>query len=206
MAVYPEVTATKHFLLRSDNADVCSGFPSGRLAVGSALRLPHRFATERPPFSARSGSAGDFSLKGRVGVAYEFVGFLARPTVTRPESLPDGAVWREITAPFVGVGVRLPTSFNRNALPAPDAVQVLARSLGVIAANRWLYLDYVCWGGDIDSVYGLGSRDGVPFGPVEESNLDRVKAVYVGLMGHLGITEAEALRFEPFTRGYWGED
>jgi hypothetical protein len=138
-------------------------------------------------------------------VAYEFVGFLARPTVARPEALPEGAVWREITAPFVGVGVRLPTSDDLEALPAPDDVQALARSLGVIAANRWLYLHYVCWGGDIDFVYGLGSLDGVPFGPVEESDHDKVEAAYVGLMEHLGIAEADALRFDPFTRGYWGD-
>ena len=118
---------------------------------------------------------------------------------------PDGAVWRGIAAPFVGVGVRLPTSDDLEALPAPDDVQALARSLGIIAANRWLYLHYVCWGGDIDFVYGLGTQDGVPFGPVEESDHDMVEAAYVGLMAHLGISEADALRFEPFTRGYWGD-
>lgn len=115
-----------------------------------------------------------------------------------------GAVWRGIAAPFVGVGVRLQSSDELKALPAPDDLRVLAQSLGVIAANCWLYLHYVRWGGDSDFVYGLGSMDGVPFGPLEESNFDKVKPAYVGLMAHLGISEGDALRFEPCTPGYWG--
>jgi hypothetical protein len=76
-------------------------------------------------------------------VAYEFAGFFARPSVPRPEALPEGAVWREITTPFVGVGVRLPALTDSEGLPALADVQALARSLGVSAADRWVYLNYV---------------------------------------------------------------
>jgi hypothetical protein len=139
-------------------------------------------------------------------VAYEFAGFFARPTVLRPNVLPEGAVWRTITAPFVGIGVRLPTTDDPVVLPTPADVQALARSLGVFATDRWVYLNYVCWGGDIDFVHGLGSRDGVTFGPVEESDLDKVEAAYTGLMENFGISKVDALQFEPFTRGFWGDD
>jgi hypothetical protein len=136
-------------------------------------------------------------------MAYWFAGFFARPVVPRPEALPQGAVWREITTPFVGVGVRLPALLGK--VPPPADVQTLARELGLLAADRWIYLTYTCWAGQIDVVYGLGSRGGVPFGPVKESARQTVKAAYTSLMEQFGIPAETALRFEPFTRGYWGD-
>ena len=138
-------------------------------------------------------------------MAYWFTGFFARPTVQRPETLPRGGVWRDIATPFLGVGVRLSASGDDEELANPADVQALAGQLGLFAADSWVYLSYVCWGGRIDFVYGLGCRDGVPFGPVEESAHDKVKAAYTDLMEQFGISAADALRFEPFVRGYWGE-
>jgi len=137
-------------------------------------------------------------------VAYWFAGFFATD-FPRPAALPEGVVWRDIASPFVGVGVRL--SARCDAAPRPPLADVpaLARSLGLDAAARWVYLDYVCWGGAINSVSGLGSRDGVPFGPVAESARDKVEDAYTGLMERFGVSKPDALRFEPFTRGYWGE-
>jgi hypothetical protein len=106
---------------------------------------------------------------------------------------------------FVGVGVRVPTLIDPEVIPPLDDVQALARSLGIFAADRWIYLYYVCWGGDIDFVYGLGSRDGALFGPVEESDHGKAEAVYTGLMEDFGISEEDAQRFEPFVRGFWGD-
>lgn len=134
---------------------------------------------------------------------YRFAGFLARPAVARPAALPGGVIWREITAPFVGV--RLPASDIYEESLAPDDVHALTRSLGIIAAERWLFLDYLCWGGSLEFVYGLGSGDGRPVGPVEVSDIDEVEHAYVRLMAHIGVSEADALFFEPFTRGYWDE-
>jgi hypothetical protein len=139
-------------------------------------------------------------------VEYQFAGFFAQPTVPRPKALPEGAAWLSITTPFVGDGVRLPALIDPEVLPPLADVQALARSLGVLDADSWIYLYYVCWGGDIDFVYGLGSRDGVPFGPAEESYRDKVEAVYTALMENFGVSTADALRFEPFMRGFWGED
>jgi hypothetical protein len=69
-----------------------------------------------------------------------------------------------------------------------------------------VYLSYVCWAGQIDFVYGLGSCGGVPFGPVKEDDAhDAVKAAYTGLMEQFGVSAPVALQFEPFRRGYWGE-
>jgi hypothetical protein len=135
-------------------------------------------------------------------MGYQFAGFFAQPALVRPDSLPQHAAWREIDTPFTGVGVRLPALIGRT--PPPGEVQALARQLGLHAAASWLYLTYDSWGGRIDFVYGLGSRGDVPFGPVEEDNVEKVEAAYIDLMGQLGVSAEGALRFAPFERGYWG--
>jgi hypothetical protein len=133
---------------------------------------------------------------------YSFAGFFAKLPMAQPEILPTGAVWRAIDKPFTGVGVRLP-ELEEEVLDAAR-VNELARRLGFVAGD-WLYLNYVCWGGDLDYVYGLGSRGGYSFGPLEESARDSVEAAYTGLMGEFGVTVEDALRFPPFVRGFWGE-
>ena len=136
-------------------------------------------------------------------MAYQFAGFFACPPVPRPVDLPVGAAWRGIAAPFVGVGVRLPALVGE--VPPPSDVEAFARQLGIHAAARWLYLTYASWGGNIDFVYGLGSLDGVPIGPVEESAHEKVEVAYTGLMEQFGVSADAAMRFEPFERGYWGD-
>ena len=138
-------------------------------------------------------------------MAYRFAGFFARPAVPRPAVLSQDAVWREIAVPFVGIGVRLPSLFREDDLPAICEVHALARQLGLEESDCWLYLTYICWGGDIDFVYGFGCRAGVKFGPVKEFAGDKVEGAYTGLMAQFGISADEALRFEPFERDYWGE-
>lgn len=138
-------------------------------------------------------------------MAYEFTGYFARPVLPQPDDLPPGGVWKAIASPFVGVGVRLPSLINEDALPSEAEVRGLARRFGFHEADSWVYLTYVCWGGDIDFVYGLGSRDGVPFGPFEESAHDAVEAAYTGLMERFGVSVDDAMRFDPFERGYWGD-
>jgi hypothetical protein len=137
-------------------------------------------------------------------MAYEFTGFFARAVVPQPVSLPPGTVWREIASPFAGVGVRLPRSDDDRLLLASEA-EVLARQLGLDAADRWIYLTYVCWGGDIDFIYGVASHGGVRFGPVKEDAHDAVEAAYTGLMEQFGVPAKAAMKFDPFRRGYWGE-
>ncbi len=134
---------------------------------------------------------------------YEFTGFFARPNVSRPSPLLPDVVWREITSPFAGVGARLPESDGR--LLTRSEVEAIAGKLGLQAAECWLYLNYVCWGGDIDFVYGLGSRRGISFGPVQEDSHNVVEAAYIGLMEQFGLSASDAMQFEPFTRGFWGE-
>jgi hypothetical protein len=135
-------------------------------------------------------------------VAYEFAGIFAKPSIAQPDSLPPDAVWRVITAPFSGVGVRLPSL----AQETPDVyfVSQLVQQFG-LASGDWLYITYVCWGGAIDFVYGFGSCGGRTFGPVEESAQNAVEEAYTGLMAEFGVSTEDAMRFDPFVRGFWGE-
>jgi hypothetical protein len=134
---------------------------------------------------------------------YRFTGFLARPVIERLAALPAGAVWREITALFAGVGVRL--SGPANDEPGPDEAQRLLGEVGLGGASDWLFLNYVTWAGPIESVYGLGASGGRAFGPVRESADDNARAAYLELMSMFGVAPADALNFSPFVRGFWGE-
>jgi hypothetical protein len=136
-------------------------------------------------------------------VTYRFNGFFARPPVSRPTGLPAGAVWRDITAPFVGVGVRIRVTGLGDGEPGPVEARQLLAAVGLAGASDWLYLSYVTWAGPIDHVYGLGVSAGREFGPVSEG--DEARAAYLALMAEFGVSEADALNFPPFVRGFWGE-
>ena len=99
-------------------------------------------------------------------MAYRFNGFFARPPVDRPTTLPEGAVWRDIVAPFVGVGVRIRVTGIGDDEPGPEDARTLLAAVGLGGASDWVYLSYVTWAGPIDSVYGLGVSGGREFGPV----------------------------------------
>jgi len=137
-------------------------------------------------------------------VVYRFAGFFAKPVVDTPKTLPEGAVWRTISVPFKGVGIRLPALIGET--PEPAKVKRLLAQLGLQAAMDWLYLTYDCWGGQIDYVYGLGVRGGEAISPVEENDDSKVETAYVALMGDFGVQPADAKRFAPFIRGFWGEE
>jgi hypothetical protein len=134
---------------------------------------------------------------------YRFTGFFARPAIERPATLPAGAVWREVAAPFAGVGVSLPGLADDE--PGPDKARRLLAEVGLGGATDWLFINYVTWAGPIDSVYGLGSSGGREFGPVAETADDNTRAAYLKLMGAFGVAPADALDFPPFLRGFWGE-
>ena len=134
---------------------------------------------------------------------YRFTGFFARPVIEQPTTLPASAVWREIAAPFAGVGVSLPQLAGEE--PRPDEVRRLLAEIGLDAAADWLFIDYVTWAGPIAKVYGLGLSGGREVGPIAESDDDRTRAAYLELMGVFGVAEANALNFPPFVRGFWGE-
>jgi hypothetical protein len=134
---------------------------------------------------------------------YRFAGFFAKPIIARPESLPGGVAWRCIAVPFEGVGVRVAALIGQS--PELTEVNRVRTQVGLQDATNWLYLTYDCWAGRVEYVYGLGSRSGVPFGPVKESDISRVPAAYVAVMGSFGVQPADALRFPPFVGGFWGE-
>lgn len=136
-------------------------------------------------------------------MAYWFAGFFARPSISQPNNLPADATWREIVEPFAGIGVRF-TRFEGKPPPESE-VDALAEQLGLNAAECWLFLDYACWAGRIDSVYGLGSRGGMRFGPLYETGAsEMVDATFTKLMSQIDVSPEKAMRFAPFERGYWG--
>lgn len=134
---------------------------------------------------------------------YRFTGIFARPIIKRPSRLPTGAEWRDIARPFAGIGVCLPALAGSK--PGQDEARRMLAEVGLSSAVDWLFIDYVTWGGPIDSVYGLGASGGLEFGPFAESDGDNTQATYLELMNKFGVAEADALKFPPFVRGFWGE-
>lgn len=134
-------------------------------------------------------------------MSYRFAGFFVKPPINH--TLEADGVWRAISAPFVGVGVRLPDRIGTT--PDPAEVSQLLVALGLEGVTDWVYLTYDCWGGRIDSVYGLGSRGTRAFGPLQEDDVSKTEQAFVELMGEFGVTPDDALRFGPFARGFWGE-
>lgn len=142
---------------------------------------------------------------------YQFIGFFARPGVQRPQTLPPRAIWRNVCTPFNGVGVYLPGLFvDEYGVPvgpllAVEEIKTLATQFGFDSTKTWVYLEYVCWGGPIDFVYGVSMCEGVRLGPLKMSVMDgSAEEAFTTLMAHFGITPEDALNFAPFVRGYWG--
>jgi hypothetical protein len=135
-------------------------------------------------------------------MAYQFAGFFAPSDVEiiNPPALPAEAIFRKITTPFIGVGVRLPSMVGMS--PSVDEVNALAVATGIAQARTWLYLGYDTWG-NIDWVYALGAQDGKEFGPIDDSNLETVENTFVEVMARIGVDAQNALQFTPFVRGFW---
>jgi hypothetical protein len=136
-------------------------------------------------------------------MAYWFAGFFARPPVARPAALPPGACWKAIAEPFDGIGVRLPDLEGEE--PPVETIEALAKQFGLGGATTWVYLTYTCWAGRVDSVYGLVRTPQEQFGPLGESDGDKVRQAYLDLMARFGVAEHDALDFPPFYRGFWGD-
>ena len=135
-------------------------------------------------------------------MAYKFAGFLV-PTeqdIVSAAALPSDAIYRSITSPFVGVGIRLPALIGK--APSVAQISTLAAELGVARAPSWLYIGYETWG-RIDSVYAIGVQEGKGFGPIDDTNIETVEATFVQAMSWIGVDSQNALRFAPFQRGFW---
>jgi len=137
-------------------------------------------------------------------MAYRFTGLLAPGLEGLADSadLPAGSVIRSIQTPFVGVGIALPSLAGKTL--QMSELSAVANQMGIAAAKVWLFIDYETWGG-VDAVYAVGFADGSFFGPFDDSNGETVEATYVDVMGRIGVSKDDALDFEPFYRGFWGE-
>lgn len=136
-------------------------------------------------------------------MGYQFAGFFITSRISMSESLQKNAIWRDIAAPFQGTGIF--TSHLVGKDMAPEIVLSLAQEIGITGEDTWIFLQYDCWGGMIDYVYGMGVAKGTSFGPIEDSAHDTVEATYVELMERLDISAENSLNFAPFERGFWGE-
>lgn len=66
-------------------------------------------------------------------------------------------------------------------------------------------MQYDCFGGQIDYVFGVIQFRDHSIKTIEESNLESVQNVYLDFMRSFGLSDEDALNFPPFHRGFWGE-
>ena len=119
----------------------------------------------------------------------------------------DGdSVIKEIEKPFHGLGVRLP-NYDHLRQKANDirigAIKDWATRLG-FHEGKWIFLEYICWGGRLESVMGLVHNDTGNFVYISSDDYQDVDKVYTELMAHFGVSENHAMDFPPFYRKFWG--
>ncbi len=100
------------------------------------------------------------------------------------------------------MGIALPSLAGK--LLTISELLALANQTGIAAATAWMFIDYETWG-RVDAVYAAGLADGSAFGPFDDSNGETVETTYLDVMARFGVNNVDALDFEPFYRGFWGE-
>ncbi len=118
--------------------------------------------------------------------------------------IDSDSVIKEIENPFSGLGIRIPNYIiQQNENMGVDEITKLAERLG-FGDKKWIFLDYLCWGGSLTDVMGFVHTKSGNFGPLSSDNGQDANTVYIGLMSRFGVTEREAFDFPPFHRGFWG--
>ena len=136
-------------------------------------------------------------------MAYQFAGFFIKGKTYQFLELPSNAVVRQITSPFDGVGIRLPAYIGQT-VTTEDVLQ-LSKSIGVSQSAEWIFIQYDCFGGQIDFVSGMtcSQADASPY--KEDSSYDTVRQSFLNLMQSFGVDHENAINFLPFKRGFWGD-
>ncbi len=118
--------------------------------------------------------------------------------------MDSDAVVKEIENPFLGVGIRIPNfPIQQSENMGANEIIGLAERLG-FGEKKWIFLDYLCWGGSLTDVVGIVHIESGHFEPLSSDSGQDANAVYIRLMAHFGVTEQAAFDFPPFYRGFWG--
>lgn len=134
-------------------------------------------------------------------MAYQFHGFFIDKVQGNQSHISsDTNVIRNIDAPFSGLGVRL------SQPPARDLATILelAAKMTLPRDCVWIYLDYACWGGLVESVWGYVHGTETSYGPLYDCSYTATES-FQELMQAFGVLPKQALDFTPFRRGFWGE-
>ncbi len=145
-------------------------------------------------------------------MTYIFTGFfihdinLGKINSTELSQIDGDSVIKEIVKPFHGLGIRLPNydylRQKTNDIKI-DEIKDWATRLGFYE-KRWIFLEYICWGGQLDSVMGLVHHNTGDFINLSSDDYEDVDKVYTELMVHFGVSEDHAMDFPPFYRKFWG--
>lgn len=131
-------------------------------------------------------------------MAYSFTGFFIKVPSVNQTGIFDGQVFREISEPFSRWGILTPgmkASFS-------DCTKYLSKL--EVSSHDWIFLEYHTWGGLVDYVIAIGSRDGENFGPIEGDGAP-AEDVFLEALDAFGLEDSAGVNFAPFDRGFWGD-
>lgn len=139
---------------------------------------------------------------------YRFCGLLVRDRdIAHAHNVPTGCVGRQIERPFLGSGIRVPEEMD---IVTDQEITDLAGRLGLGDEDTWVYLDYVTFAGRVAEFFGIVHKRSVEGKPIL---IDSRRAYdgdweeqYLKLMAEFGLSEGDTRGFDPFERGFWGEE
>lgn len=118
----------------------------------------------------------------------------------------DGdSVIKVIEKPFHGLGIRLP-NYDYLRKKADDVkiseIKDWATRLG-FQGRKWIFLEYICWGGQLDSVMGTIHQETGEFTHLSSDDNQNADKVYLELMALFEVSKEDAIDFPPFYRKFW---
>ncbi len=137
-------------------------------------------------------------------MTYQFAGiFVKEFKISAEVPLDIPYTVRKVNSPFIGSGISIPQYVSKN--PSIEEVNNIVKKIGIKQDLEWMFIIYECWAGKIDDLFGYIKKPEKEIASIIESGKNKLENAYISFMKKFGVSKDEALDFEPFKRGFWGE-
>lgn len=139
-------------------------------------------------------------------MTYIFTGVLSEqlPSVTFPEDTNE-LVFREIDHPELKFGVLFPQQADEQIDTPNEKTEELVRHLGEYELSSGIWIYYLCWGGDLETVATATFKNSIidmnSYCIYEDISYEDLFNIF----NNFNILIEQNGHFEPFGRNYWGE-
>ncbi len=137
-------------------------------------------------------------------MTYQFAGiFVKEFQISAEVPLDIPYTVRKVNSPFFGSAISIPQYVSKN--PSIEEVNNIVKKIGIKLEHEWMFIIYECWAGEIDDLFGYIKKPEKQIVSIIESGKNKLENTYISFMEKFGVSKDEALDFEPFKRGFWGE-